>query len=280
MDGHMRCDEVRELADSFVAGELDAESSGALTLHVESCPACHADSVARRALREQLRGAFLESGALSPRTEWAAELAGHLRPSTSSQPVAARAWWTGGLALAATLLLGASVAVYFGAGLRGAAALAELARMAAGDHRNCAIKFALTERPIPLAEAATKYDAAYRAFERMPADSFTLSGGTVEVLDRHSCVYNGHRFAHVVMRYQGQVVSLLITTEPVGSWSRLPLPSNGNSVAPSTSDGSDIVSIGRAGGHVVFFVGDGSSQLVRDVADAVSPVVYAALSGV
>ena len=61
-----------------------------------------------------------------------------------------RGWWTGGLALAATILLSASVALYFGMGSRGTAAFVELARLAVGDHRNCAIKFALAERPIPL----------------------------------------------------------------------------------------------------------------------------------
>ena len=48
---------------------------------------------------------------------------------------------------------------------------------------------------------------------------------------------------------------------------------------PLSSVGDDVVSMGRAGGHAVFFVGDAGSQVVRDVADALSPAVYSALSG-
>ena len=278
MDGDLQCRDAREAADSFVAGELSAESSRALTHHLESCPTCRVEVDARRALREQLRGAFLADRTLAPRTEWAAELAGRLQSGTT-RPATVGGWWPGGLALAAPLLLGASVAIFFGAGWRGAAALAELARMAAGDHRNCAIKFALAERPIPLADAASRYDAIYRAFESTPANSFTARGGTVEVINRHSCVYNGRRFAHVVMRYQGQVVSLLVTTEPTGLFSRLPGASGLDLDSPLASVGDDVVRTGRAGGHAVFFVGDAGSQAVRDVADALSPAVYSALSG-
>ena len=279
MDRDMQCRDGRERLDSFVAGELSAESSHAVMRHLESCPTCRADVDARRALREQLRGAFLADPSLAPQTEWAGGLARTLQSSVPSHPAAAGGWWSGGLALAATLLLGASVAIYFGSAWRGAAALAELARMAAGDHRNCAIKFALAQRPIPLADAAERYDATYRAFERTPADSFTARGGTVEVVDRHSCVYNGRRFAHVVMRYQGQVVSLLVTTEPGGFLSRLPGSSDRDLDAPLVSVGDDVVRMGRAGGHAAFFVGDAGSQSVRDVADAISPAVYSALSG-
>ena len=278
MNRHMQCRDAEQLADSFVAGELDPESNDAVTRHLESCSDCRADMASRRALRGQLRGAFLATGALAPRTEWAAELRGRLAQSAPIRPASVSSWWTG-LALAATLLLSASVGIYFAAGSRGVAALAELARMAAGDHRNCAIKFALAERPIPLAEAATRYDAAYRVFEGTPASSFTARGGTVEVVDRHSCVYNGRRFAHVVMRYQGQVVSLLVTTEPDGWLSRLPGSSNGRLDVPLSSVGDDVVSMGRAGGHAVFFVGEASNQVVRDVTDALSPAVYSALAG-
>ena len=250
MDRDIQCRDAREAADAFVAGELSAESSRAVMRHLESCPTCRADVDARRGLRKQLRGAFLADRSLAPRTEWSSELAARLRSSSvPSHRPAVGGWWSGGLALAATLLLGASVAIYFGAGWRGAAALAELARLAAGDHRNCAIKFALAERPIPLADAAARYDAAYGAFERTPADSFSARGGRVEVVDRHSCVYNGRRFAHVVMRYQGQVVSLLVTTEPGGFLRRLPSSSGGDLNASLASVGDDVIRTGRAGGH-------------------------------
>ena len=279
-DNSMQCRDVRELADSFVDGELSVELNQAILRHLESCPACQADIEARRALRERVRSAFLAADTLAPRREWVDQLRDRLRTPAAPQPTKTfRAWQSGGLALAATLLLAASVVVVFGPAWRGASALVELARTAAGDHRNCAITFALAERPIPLAEAAARYDPAYRALEQTPADVVPARGGAIEVLERHSCVYAGRRFAHVVVRYQGEVVSMLVTAEPDGFLSRLLRPSGGELAGTVTSVGPDAVAYQRVGGHVVFVVGDAGRQLVRDVADAVSPAVYKALSG-
>src|SRR4029453_9199008 len=35
--------------------------------------------------------------------------------------------------------------------------------------------------------------------------------GSLELLERHSCVYQGRRFGHVVFRYRGALTSLLVT---------------------------------------------------------------------
>jgi hypothetical protein len=86
--------------------------------------------------------------------------------------------------------------------------LGALAREAAGDHQNCAVKFNLAERPIPLEEAGRRYGAPYTAlatFALPPLD------GALEPLDRHACVYQGRRFGHVVFRYRGSLTSLLVT---------------------------------------------------------------------
>jgi hypothetical protein len=86
--------------------------------------------------------------------------------------------------------------------------LAALARTAAGDHQNCAVKFNLAERPIPLDEAGRRFGAPYvslATFELPAVDA------PLELLDRHSCVYDGRRFGHVVFRYRGTLTSLLVT---------------------------------------------------------------------
>ena len=78
----------------------------------------------------------------------------------------------------------------------------------AGDHQNCAVKFNLAERPIRLEEAGRRYGAPYAAlatFEPPAVD------GSLEMLERHSCVYQGRRFGHVVFRYRGALTSLLVT---------------------------------------------------------------------
>jgi hypothetical protein len=86
-----------------------------------------------------------------------------------------------------------------------------LAREAAGDHRNCALKFRLVRAPVPLEEAARRFDSAYRLLLTAPPDDIPAPGGVAHVIDRHACAYGARRFGHVIMQYRGRVVSLLMT---------------------------------------------------------------------
>ena len=230
----MQCRDVRELADSFLSEQLLVETNHELLRHLETCPDCRADIAGRRAMRDGLRAAFSRAEDLQPRPEFAAELLATLRPS---QPVIAvsqpalemsrrsvlQSWW----ALAAGLVLAA------GGGLivrnsNNRSRLGALAREAAGDHQNCAVKFALAERPIQLEEAGRRYGAPYAAlatFEPPAVD------GSLEMLERHSCVYQGRRYGHVVFRYRGALTSLLVTEGPPPATPELEPSDSGPAVA-------------------------------------------------
>ena len=86
-----------------------------------------------------------------------------------------------------------------------------LARDAIGDHLNCALKYRLVRRPVPLEEAAQRFDSAYRLLLSAPPDDISTPDGPVRVVERHSCAYGAHRFGHVILQYRGRVVSLLVT---------------------------------------------------------------------
>ena len=81
-----------------------------------------------------------------------------------------------------------------------------------GDHLNCAMTCNLAERPIALAEAV-RYDAVNEAFQSVAPEKTALPDGALEIIDRHSCVYEGRRFTHLVMLYKGETVSLLVASE-------------------------------------------------------------------
>jgi anti-sigma factor RsiW len=209
----MQCRDVRELADSFLCEQLLVETNHELLRHLDTCPNCRADIAARRALRDGLRTAFSRAEDLRPRAAFAAELLATLRPALAGTPAqpekeisrrsVLQSWW----ALAAGLVLAA------GGGLivrnsNNRSRLGALAREAAGDHQNCAVKFNLAERPIQLEEAGRRYGAPYAAlatFEPPAVD------GSLDMLERHSCVYQGRRYGHVVLRYRGALTSLLVT---------------------------------------------------------------------
>ena len=201
----MQCRDVRDLADSFLSEQLLVETNHELLRHLETCPDCRSDIGDRRAIRDTLRTAFTRAGDLRPRPEFAAELRATLRPAHSkiSRRSLLQSWW----ALAAGVALAAGGGVFVRrSGSR--SRLASLAREAAGDHQNCAVRFNLAERPIPLEEAGRRYGAPYAALATFEPPAIN---GSLETLERHSCVYEGRRFGHVVFRYRGALTSLLVT---------------------------------------------------------------------
>ena len=249
----MECRDVRELADSFLSEQLLVETNHELLRHLETCPVCRREMTDRRALRDKLRSAFIHAEDLSPRPEFAAELRTMLR---SSQPGITRrsvlqSWWT----LAAGLALAAGGGLF----VRNSTArsrLATLAREAAGDHQNCAVKFTLAERPISLDVARSRYGAPYGALSTFVPPAVD---GTLEMLERHACVYQGRRFGHVVFRYRGAVTSLLVTDGAPPPVAEL----------EPTDSGPAIASL-KAGRFVGFIVADLDRQHVLHLAQALA----------
>ena len=205
----MNCRDVREVADSFLCEELLTETNHEILRHLETCPSCRTELDARRRVRAALRTAFNRAPDLQPAGEFVDRLRDQLRQAAAHTH---RSWTFSGrwLALAAGLLLAAGVtaAVLL---QRSAAPTEELARDAIGDHRNCALKFRLVRKPVPLEEAAQRFDSAYRLLLDDPPDAISTSEGPARVVERHSCEYGAHRFGHVILQYRGHVVSLLVT---------------------------------------------------------------------
>lgn len=205
----MNCRDVREVADSFLCEELLTETNHEILRHLEGCPSCRTEVDARRRLRGALRTAFDRAPELQPTGEFADRLRVQLRQAAALRrrsSVFSGRW----LALAASLVIaaGLTAAVL----LNRAADRAEaLARDAVGDHRNCALQYRLARRPVPLEEAAQRFDSAYRVLISAPPDDISTPDGPARVIERHSCEYGAHRFGHVVVQYRDHVVSLLVT---------------------------------------------------------------------
>jgi anti-sigma factor RsiW len=275
----MECRDVREMADSFLGEELLTETNHEILRHLDTCPVCRADLAGRRALREGVQRAFHRAPDLGPSPAFIAQLRTTVQNAAQrgSQGSARRgvrfqSWW----ALAATVLL----AVALGIAYRGRdwiAATGALARAAVGDHRNCALQFRLAEKPISLEEAAQRYGAAYRVLERLPPDDVMTAAGPAHVLERHSCVYEGRRFAHIVFTYRGEHVSLLVTAANGGVTLTLPGASLPHLTSPGRIDGMSVVSF-RASRQMVFFAGDVAQDDLLKLAEAVGEPLYRGLA--
>ena len=204
----MNCREVREVADSLFRDERLTVTNREVLEHLNTCGSCRTEIDARHALRRSLRNAFDRAPDLQPRPAFIDRLRADLREAARGH----RAWtfsrrW---LAVAAgvALAVGLTAAVLM---KRAAPSPADvLAQDAVGDHRNCALKFRLVRMPVPLEEAAQRYDRAFQLLISAPPDTIATSGGVARVVERHSCAYGARRFGHVVLNYQGHVVSLLV----------------------------------------------------------------------
>ena len=232
-------------------------------------------SVEQTPLSARLRAAVNRAPELEMPAEFGKSLTAQLRAQTAVTetlpvPAARSKRW---LAIAAGLILvvGAGAAIQ---SLLTGGRFSALAQLAAGDHQNCAIKFALAEKPISLAEAATRYDPAFGRLQAVTPVA-TASAPPITVLERHSCVYLGRPFAHIVLAYKDQVVSVLVADDSaVGTeWWR------GATARELPSSGGYQMASFRTTGHVVFVVSALPMTDVNDVMRAVAAPVSAALTG-
>ena len=223
----MDCQEFWEIADSYLSDELTIESNHEAIAHIEKCAKCRDELAARRAMRTKLREAFVGLPANRMRPEFMDDLSRSLQ----NAGVGRRSdWWRrySVLAVAAGLLLAAVLGVV---AIRQQLSRpahritqnlpnqvqTELAQAAVGDHRNCAVQFRLAEKPINLELAGREYDPAYLGLTK---SIFTEGGEAplgVQLVEAHSCVFKGRRFAHLVLKYHGSLVSVLVTDVPRGS---------------------------------------------------------------
>lgn len=234
----MDCQKVRELADSYLSGQLLVETNHDVVRHLETCPACREEITGRRELRSRLKAAVERAPSLQPRAEFSSELRAKLRPAAPqvSRRDFIRTWGS----LAAGLVLATIGGLFAWRRYDASSALAELALQAAGDHQNCAVSFNLAEHPIPMAEAGQQFGAPYSALATFDLPPLH---GQVQLVDRHACVYDGRRFAHIVFKVDEDLVSLLVTS---GSGPSAPTPT-------ATDSGRSIVAL-PAGRYVGFVI--------------------------
>jgi anti-sigma factor RsiW len=267
----MQCHEVRDLADSFLSEQILVETNHEVLRHLEGCPTCRAEFASLRELRRAVRRAFINSEALRISDEFRDSAMSHVREAARHKTPrrTVRRRWAVGFAVAAVLMIVAGVGQFLRT--RG---IDLIARDAVGDHQNCAVQFRLAEKPIPLEDAAARYDPSFRLLQDTPSDDWNTPIGPMHVVDRHSCVFQGRRFAHIVLQFQGQIVSLLVTgsdgqaTESINSTDRVP-----HLVGLASNDGFQVVSF-EIPGHIIFLVGSLEEQQLRQVAQSLSGPLY------
>jgi anti-sigma factor RsiW len=274
----MQCQQVRGLAEAYISKQISGEAARAIVGHLARCPPCHGEVTGIRRLRASVRSAYLASTDLAPRPELVAVLRAELRSDRRRARTRA-AWRRGWLALAATLALVAGG----GLGVQGigASGFAAILHAAVGDHRFCLVAFKLAERPIPLDRAADVYDDPVdRSLETVQPAAAQPGGGPVQIVERHSCVFGGRRFAHLVVRYKHELISLVVTPD-ARLLRHLPgasAPADGSIVTLAPVDGFHVAAF-RGSDHAVFVISSLSDEEALQVARSMEPSVARALKG-
>jgi anti-sigma factor RsiW len=187
---NLDCQHVREVMDSYLSGELSVETNHGFLRHLAECGDCAAELKRRQRLR----------ALLSDTLDLAADAERVRARITHAVDREQRAWGRVARlgALAATIAAAVAVA-YWAGGRVDAAAYND----SAGDHIACALTYA--EGTVFDPDRAAKNLAS--PFEHI-VDAVGLSHGSYHVIDAHMCPYKGRNYAHVVIRGDGQTLSL------------------------------------------------------------------------
>ncbi|MEP6900396.1 MAG: zf-HC2 domain-containing protein [Actinomycetota bacterium] len=249
----MNCKDFREIADSYLSNELLVETNHEILRHLENCVDCRRELAARRELREHLRSAVKNA----PQSQLNANFAARLTNDLREKYLAKQSRWSFAnfigtnpvlAGVLAVLVLSAMIGLVWKFGriansseiahlnpptpnqantitadeqnslLIYRASFVEMEQDALSDHQHCALKFSLKEKPITLDEAAKKYGNFNKDLDKAVFEPLKeVFGDKVKLLEAHSCIINGRRFAHVVLKYQERVISVLVAKREDGT---------------------------------------------------------------
>src|SRR5262245_50607092 len=249
----MQCSDFREIADSYLSDELLIETNHDVLRHLESCGECRSELAARRQLRTDLKTQFRQAAELQIPEGFTESLRLRLKEQALHGPgaVIPRLAYLG---IAAALLIAVGLGLLglqrWRASQRELVAWASLTNSATGDHRECALEHKLRGTVISLSEAGRVYDRAYANLADQTSLRAALPAGA-QLIDAHSCAFQGRRFAHAVVKYHDQIVSIVIARNDANTKAPKAVP--GDVAAPFKSDSYQVAAFQTAR-HAVFVV--------------------------
>jgi anti-sigma factor RsiW len=279
----MQCRDFREVSEAYLSDELLVETNLHVFRHMENCQSCRSDFAARRALRNKVRSAVVESPEFAVSKAFERELAVRLR-----EKVVSEAGWRRFFAVPRILVPGFAallIAVFAGfvvfqsnfssatdqladVGIGLTSYLTKVSFEAIGNHKNCALekmeKWEAGNLPVSEdgMEMASKVIVPLRA-------SFA---DDVEILHSHDCIFEGRRFSHVIVRRGGRTLSVFFDRS---NESRHLAAEEGvkDSIICNKENGMQVASF-RANGYAVFVVSDmpepENLEVARSISDSMS----------
>jgi anti-sigma factor (TIGR02949 family) len=276
---------LRQL-DPYIDNELPREQMLAVSRHLDDCPACSRELLARKEVSERLRRIVREDVA-PPHLR--AVIRGQLQ-----QPQKRSLWaaWSWAAAAAAMICLTVGVAYQLGH-LRFTVdsqnafietvsnKVATIFRPGIRDHIHCSVYRTFPKEPPTMQELAAKMDPAFQPL--IPAVKDKVPAGYRLVI-AHSCGFQGRRYVHMSWKNGSSLLSLVVTKKENGESFQTEevIPAMihaGIPVYQTAARGYDVVGF-ETGSHLVYVVSDLSGQPNRDVMLAMAPEVKSFLQRV
>lgn len=214
----MKCQDFRELIDSYLCSELLTETNHEVLRHLEQCVNCREIIEERRIFRARLRSAVQNCQELKICEKFKANLQNSLRNNLSPERNSKKSFlfanysWA---AVATSFLIVAVFGIWFfqnpsippdSAAVNEQNQSVYFQKVALGDHKNCAVKHNLAEKPIDIDLSSPQY-ASLKEGVLVPLKK---EFGSCEFVESHICKYEGHAFTHLVFDYEGKTMSILI----------------------------------------------------------------------
>jgi len=273
-DGH--CKRIRSYLDSYLNNELMVETNHEVLRHLEACEDCARALEDRARLKARLKHAVMQEYAPAALRERITTDLRRSRGFSFSRVSFA-------LAAAAAVLVIAAVTFFtwgppknqlsLQAKVAPADVTGQILKIGFDDHVFCAIDHHLANKQFSAEQMAEHLGPEYAGLvalvkERMPRD-YTVTVG-------HRCHYQGREFIHLIMRNQGDVVSLVITRKNAEAF-----PANGVA-AIAQAAGSPIYQASwenqqiaglETRDHLVFVVSNETSDANLQIATTLGPSV-------
>ena len=186
------CQQLRELMDSYLSGELSVETNHVVLRHLDACQTCRSELQRRQRLRSLLARAVdtdVDTDRATQRITQAID--------REERSWARTARWSG---IAAAVVVGVGVATLLLLRPVDTAAYEDSVQ----NHVACAL--AMPEMTYDSERVAR---SLVPPFERI-AETIGLTHGIHRVVDAHMCPFKGREYVHVVMQGGGQTLSLFV----------------------------------------------------------------------
>lgn len=216
------CDRIRRYVDSYLSGELLAETRNEVQRHLENCPSCASEVDARSRLKAHLKTAVLSQ-------QVPAELAVNIREQLRQPQSAKSATWTRwAMAAAAAIVL--SVGIW---AVRNDNAMPDMAdrrgqdvfiqkvsqivavalQPGLKDHIHCSVFRKYPANPPTLEQMTKSMGPAYQGL--VPIVKAAIPDN-YRIIMAHQCGYAGRRYVHLTMRDGAKLISLVIARKEPG----------------------------------------------------------------